>query len=242
MKKFLLSLFCAFVMFSQSHAATVNNDNDEDCYPPIDVTFPQYIVDYGSLIQTDSKQHTTYPNISTNIPVLIMGYDRGWFAKGSSNGVDSISLGVAKDPSAHFSSVIFNLSPPEAMVQYDESEKSYCRVAVPRENIETAGQQSIPVDGQYWIYVTKPSAMTKPSAKYPIMQSYVDIFLSGCLEIQKKYSLDNFATGCIDTTRGWSEHWVNDRKPSFATQPEATKIDKLLASRLSGIVKKVRVN
>jgi hypothetical protein len=68
--------------------------------------------------------------------------------------------------------------------------------------------------GQFWIYVTPASMLAAPSRNYPILQSYVDIFLSGCLAVQKQYGLKNFATHCIDTTHNWSSHWINDQEDS----------------------------
>ena len=74
-----------------------------------------------------------------------------------------------------------------------------------------------------------------PNKEYPIVQSYVDIFISGCLEIEDKYELPHFADKCVETTKGWSTSWVNDRlyprRPIFNV-PKAFRIDKVLANNV----------
>ena len=63
------------------------------------------------------------------------------------------------------------------------------------------------------------------------MQSYVDIFLNGCFQIQEEFKLESFAKDCVETTKEWSEHWVNDRihpRRPFAIA-NAMKIDQLLS-------------
>jgi len=59
----------------------------------------------------------------------------------------------------------------------------------------------------------------------------VDIFLGGCLELEEKFELKEFAKQCVATSHGWSKHWVNDRiypRRPFIHEPRAWKIDNLL--------------
>ena len=71
----------------------------------------------------------------------------------------------------------------------------------------------------------------KPSKSHPIVQSYVDIFMNGCFQIQKKYRLIEFANQCVENTKEWSKFWVNDRvnprRPFHI--PNFYKIDILLS-------------
>jgi hypothetical protein len=84
---------------------------------------------------------------------------------------------------------------------------------------------SVP-SGQIWIYVNKPASLAPPDAEHPITQSYVDIFITGCLELQPRVSdpgLD-LVEQCVRTTSGWSKHWVNDRlqpRRPYIHQPRA---------------------
>jgi hypothetical protein len=74
---------------------------------------------------------------------------------------------------------------------------------------------------QIWVYL--PQTHRRPSLRYPIAQTYVDIMLRGCLSISKE-----FAQEFLQTTKGWHlkddqhnndsdadehivVHWVNDR-------------------------------
>jgi hypothetical protein len=65
-----------------------------------------------------------------------------------------------------------------------------------------------------WVYV--PKSNVPPDTSHPILQSYVDIIVRGCLYI----SGEEFARSFISTTTGWTQssnriqspsHWVNDR-------------------------------
>jgi hypothetical protein len=98
--------------------------------------------------------------------------------------------------------------------------------------------------GQVWIYVNKPKAVAAPNATYPIVQSYVDIFLSGCLEQEQRFELKDFAQRCIATTHDWSEYWVNDRifpRRPFVYQPKAPQIDSLLSKYLPQYFSRIRI-
>jgi hypothetical protein len=214
----------------------------EACYPAIDNSLPQYIVGYGSLMQTKSKS-TTHPNTGENMPVMIKGYKRGWFAKGSPIGPSTTFLGVLKDEKTELNGIIFELSTKEGMQEYDKRESFYCRVLITPEKIKMLNEKSIP-NGQLWIYVIQPQATAKPSKKYPIVQSYVDVFMSGCLEVQEKYNIKTFASDCIDTTHDWSAHWINDRpvpRRPWVHEPKATKIDELLSSKLNKIFTQIKI-
>ena len=66
------------------------------------------------------------------------------------------------------------------------------------------------------------------------MQSYVDICLNGCLEIEATYPLAKeaeFAETFLKTSTNWSKYWVNDRiypRRAFIYIPNASKIDALI--------------
>ena len=74
-----------------------------------------------------------------------------------------------------------------------------------------------------------------PTPDYPIVQSYVDIMIKGCMELEENYKLTGFAEECISTTSHWSPHWVNDRpmpRRPFIFEKKAVRIDKLLRKNL----------
>ena len=83
----------------------------------------------------------------------------------------------------------------------------------------------------FWVYAANVERLQKPTATHPIVQSYVDIFLNGCFQIQEEFKLESFAKDCVETTKEWSEHWVNDRihpRRPFAIA-NAMKIDQMLS-------------
>jgi hypothetical protein len=202
----------------------------------------QYLLGYGSLIQTESK-NSTYPHTGPNLPVVVTGYQRGWFQSGLPIGYSATFLGVKPDPKSSFNGVMFLVPSDEAMANYDARESHYCRVTVPAANITLLNGQPLP-KAQFWIYMTQDSQIAPPSAKYPIVQSYVDIFLGGCFEIQQQYNLPNYASQCIDTTVDWGLPWMNDRvfpRRAFAEQPMARKIDQLLYQKMPAIFNAIEI-
>lgn len=88
--------------------------------------------------------------------------------------------------------------------------------------------------------------MAAASAGYPIVQSYVDIFITGCLQMQARVTEPafDFVEQCVLTTEGWSKHWVNDRiypRRPFHYQPNAFKIDGYLNRLLPEFVQEMRI-
>ena len=78
------------------------------------------------------------------------------------------------------------------------------------------------------------------------MQSYVDIFLSGCIELQERVSDPDvdFVDQCVLTTDGWSKHWVNDRiypRRPYQHQRNAFQIDRVLRKHMPELVEAIRM-
>ena len=93
------------------------------------------------------------------------------------------------------------------------------------------GSNSAP-DGDIWYYANTEKRYA--SAEFPIVQSYVDICLNGCLEIEATYPLARqarFAETFLKTCSDWSKYWVNDRiypRRAFIYVPNASPIDGLI--------------
>ena len=193
-------------------------------------------------MQTKSKEETDRSS-GKNKPIRVDHYQRGWFAKGASVGFSTTYLAVRKNPRTYFNGTIFRLASADAIKKYDKREKYYCRVAVPSAYIHILNYQPLP-KGEFWIYEIKPEFIAKASERYPMVESYVDIFLAGCLEIQEKFHLKDFAAECIDCTTDWSTHWVNDRiypRRPFVFEPNASKIDQLLVDKIPEIFNHIRL-
>jgi len=234
-----IAIICLLQLANLTEQKSLPASTSTQCHPSPNANSAQYIVGYGSLMQTASKSRT-YPNTGESVPVTINGFSRRWNAQGESIGFSTTFLGIEADSSASFNGIIFQL-PTNGDVQatltsYDDRETWYCREKVPFNKVKFFdSSKTTDANGEYWIYVNKPEFTAKPNKVYPIVQSYVDIFVSGCLEIEEKYSLAGFTAACIDSTDGWNKHWVNDRiypRRPFLYEPKASKIDKVLAERV----------
>ena len=120
------------------------------------------------------------------------------------------------------------------MSAFDSREKGYVRVEVPRALIEAVSWQAVPAQGTVWVYVPKAAGkrpgegLPPPDAKFPMVQSYIDIVIEGGLEYGPE-----FAREIIETTRDWSPYWLNDR--TLARRPwvfdrQYAKVDALLST------------
>ena len=235
-KKQLLFLMAISSLFFIAHAW------GDSCHPAMNKHERQYLIGYGSLIETESKNRT-YSHTGKNIPVRLEGFQRGFFAKGTPTGFSTTYLGVLDEEAAKMNGVFFELLATHSMAAFDKREAYYCREAVNRNKIHSLINTPLP-QGQYWIYVSTKDSIVKPSEKYPLVQSYVDIFLNGCLEIQDQYKLPTYASDCITTTTDWSVDWVNDRiypRRPFIYEKNAGKIDKLLLEKLPNYFNQIKI-
>jgi hypothetical protein len=213
-----------------------------DCHPAVDPSSPQYIVGYGSLMQSSSKRMTE-PDAGSNLPILVTGFQRAW----NTHGVyPTTYLGVRPSKSARMAAALYRDFFDDGKLGADAREIDYCRVAVAPASIEMLDSSTVPTPSQIWIYVNKPESLAPPDAENPIVQSYVDIFITGCLELQARVAdpdLD-FVAQCVRTTDGWSQHWVNDRllpRRPYIHQPRAWEIDQHLKQLLPEFVGAIRI-
>ena len=218
------------------------NTSSAACNKKPDPSLTQFIVGYGSLMQKASRLRTA-PNAETAYAVELKGYRRGWFTKGSSTGFSTTYLGAVTDPSAHINAVIFAVS-PEELSALDRRESGYCRSAIEPGQLIVQGKAEKLPGAQFWIYSNNASSIALPTQEMPLVQSYIDIFLSGCMELEEQYTLKDFARECINTTTDWSDHWVNDRiypRRPFIYQPRASQIDQLLRETLPALFRKITI-
>ncbi|RFC35399.1 MAG: hypothetical protein DID90_2727554451 [Candidatus Nitrotoga sp. LAW] len=230
------------VIITDEELTKLAANHSGNCNAAPDPTKTQYIIGYGSLMQDESRKRTT-PNANIAYPVKVHGYQRGWFTKGSGVGFSTTFLGVVQSKERMLNAAIYIIDVTE-ITTMDKREFSYCRLAVEPENYSLL-KQDIPLSpGQTWIYVNKPDTIATANRRYPIVQSYVDIFLSGCLELEQRFELKDFAKQCLFTTSNWSTQWVNDRiypRRPFIYQPKAGRIDQLLKEHLPQYFQHIRI-
>lgn len=212
------------------------------CHPAVNPGLPQYIIGYGSLMEETSRLRTT-PDAGPAAPVEVRGFRRSWISRGTSVGFSTTFLGVTPVNRAKINGVVYGVSGAGEVADTDKRESGYCRERVPPDRITMLDGNVVP-GGEIWIYVNSRGNDHGPTTSYPIVQSYVDIFLSGCLQMQDQFNLPGFARECILTTHGWSSHWVNDRifpRRPFIYQPNAGRIDRLLQREIPRFFHAIRI-
>lgn len=233
--------FCAAALAMPGVASA-----EDKCHPVVDESRPQFIVGYGSLMEEASKRRSA-PNSGFNHPVHVTGFQRAWNTRGNDIGFSTTYLGVdtprptelerrvadsSQEP--EMVAAIYQNLDPKGMATVDDREKFYCRYPVALEQVRLLDGWQLPEGAQIWIYALRPEDEGHaPSERWPIVQSYVDIFLTGCLNLAERVIDPDvaFADACITTTKGWSGYWVNDRiypRRAFIYQPNASKIDEKL--------------
>jgi hypothetical protein len=217
--------------------------SDGGCGEPVDTERPQYIIGYGSLMQAESRVRTS-PAAGPAHAVEVEGYRRGWFSRAPAAGPGSTFLGVQSEPKRHLNAVIYQVAPAEVDAT-DKRESLYCRVSVAASDVRPLERGWAPErDAQLWLYQSLPGTIAAADSRNPIVQSYVDVFVSGCLEQEQRAGLKGFSQECLATTDGWSEHWVNDRiypRRPFVHQPRALQIDSLLSKQLPHYFSRIRI-
>ncbi len=194
-----------------------------------------FIFGYGSLIEDASRQRTT-PSARDAWPVLVKGVRRGWWARGSSSGLTTTYLGAIDDPEAYCNGVIYAVSPPELDATDQRESAGYRRCRIERESIAMLDGRETPPEGNYWAYISNIPVQELdqhlPTHQFPMVQSYVDICINGCLEVEGRYpTAAGFTNHFIETTDAWSRFWVNDRiypRRPFIYRPTASQIDQAL--------------
>lgn len=208
-----------------------------------------YIFGYGSLIEKKSRTGTT-PDAVNAYPVQINGFVRGWWARTGVAGFSTTFLGcIAVDETnkskfscTHVNGVVYEVSEAD-LQKTDAREKGYTRTGIKRDAI-TDYCGILPPDAAVWVYLNdfeNKADLDKclPDQRFPIVQSYVDICMNGCLEIEAQFPVakeNGFLVDFIKSTQCWSAHWANDRiypRRPFIYCPNAFTIDELLKTNLT---------
>ncbi len=208
--------------------------------PEVNPHLPQFIIGYGSLMQEHSKRQSAQ-QVGPNYPVMVKHFERAWCVWGKRRGLNTTYLGVRPNKARQFNAVYYQVAAKD-LPTYDKRERHYQRVNVGLQDLQALTKKPLP-DGQYWLYVVR-KARQPPHQNYPILQSYVDIFLAGCLELQARFHLPHFARQCITSTNNWHNSWVNDRackaEPRMASLYTQRRVDKLLQTYLPVLFKHIK--
>ena len=205
-----------------------------------------YIFGYGSLIEQASRMRTT-PRAIYVLPARVRGYARGWWARTNSIGFSTTYVGAIPEESSSINGVVYAVSEQE-LKDTNDREEGYTPTDITG-IVQILSGDYKPKD-TVWMYVNdfKHGQREKslPSPQFPIVQSYVDICLSGCLQIEQAFPDDaqDFARSFIQSTQEWSKYWENDRpapRRPFAAVPLASRIDGLLQKYLSNLFAEIQL-
>ncbi|SHO58931.1 hypothetical protein VQ7734_04706 [Vibrio quintilis] len=179
-----------------------------------------YIFGYGSLMNSSSRRLTGQTGHA--VPAVVSGLVRHW---GKVNDNYIASPLVSEPGDGLVNGVLLEITIDE-LKEFDRREAGYQRVRLQPEQFETP--LDITAENDIWVYI-KPQPQP-PCENIPVLQTYIDTVLSGCLEIS-----EDFARFFIRHTQGWQAPVDNDRQQprykNYAGIPShhVELIDQLLA-------------
>jgi hypothetical protein len=240
-----------FLGFSPSEPPPLNEQVCDWSGRKLDQAVVQdYVFGFGSLINTASRMSSD-PDAVAAVPVRVaasVGYARAWnfqhpIAKITALGLEKTEAGAGRT----INGVVCPVLSASGMEALDAREIGYTRVAIASEQLEPLSWQTLPDGARVWMYVPLGPllssevgeaddddaaragvGLTGPSFQRPILQSYVDVCILGCLE----YS-EEFAKEFLTSTSQWEGPWINDRqipRRPWVHQPRYKEIDMLLAA------------
>ena len=218
-KKFFILLFW---LYSTSNAA-------DTCHPEIGDN--DYVIGYGSLMSQSSAERTV-GKIKERHPVNVTGFKRSFGLLINFYNLKTAFLSVKNSRDHTMNGVMMQLTKND-ILNLDKREKGYCRLNIDKKNIELLDQFNFSnQDVNVWMYVINDQKPERGDDNYYIAQSYIDVFLSGCLEVNDEFSLSGFADNCVKLTSDWDSKVIsNDRifpRRPMIEQPKALIIDELL--------------
>ncbi|CAM3718219.1 hypothetical protein VA7868_02420 [Vibrio aerogenes CECT 7868] len=179
-----------------------------------------YIFGYGSLMNSSSRRLTGQTGQA--IPAVVSGLIRHWGKVDDSY----FASPLVSEPGAGLVNGVLLEIMDEALEEFDKREAGYQRIPLLAEQFEAP--LDLTTEDDIWVYIK--SQPLPPCENVPVLQTYIDTVLSGCLEIS-----EDFARFFIRHTRGWQSPVDNDRQQprykNYAGIPEhhIELIDELLA-------------
>jgi len=169
-----------------------------------------FIFGYGSLISRDSRAMTAPETLkSTEIAVQISGIEPV-FAKKSRIGMTA--MGIRRQEGASAVGIIIPVA-EKHLPKFDRREQGYSRIQINLDDVDLVPfldydeSHKIFVDAKnnndhesvrIWAYL--PQRIDPPTSDHPIVQSYVDTILRGCIDVGG----ERFAREFIQSTKGWN--------------------------------------
>ena len=166
-----------------------------------------YIFSYGGIINSNSRNYTKETLYSKAIPVILKksaGYERNWVTLENSKHGKFSFLGINKTKNNNnINGVLFKINKND-LIKFDKREfPDYYRRKINRKFFKHYFNKDLPNNIIIYTYIIKKKYLN--DNKCPILQTYLDIVLQGCLEYNNK-----FAKMFLDTTNNWKPIY-NDR-------------------------------
>lgn len=214
-----------------------------------------WLFGFGSIINTAT--HAPWLKAANNedqevepLPGIVVtlksnfGYQRCWNFR-STTGFTALGLisiqnhrTTGDDTDLGINGVVFRIE-RKMIPKFDVREVGYDRIRIPVEYLKVEEYPDRPEsnmrrsnlkltsEDRIWIYVPQPSQCSLADENFPLLQSYVDTVLQGCLEWGGEKMVEDF----ILSTGGWSTFFLNDtpssRRP-WLFRKEYNTIDGLL--------------
>ncbi|MGO9271377.1 MAG: gamma-glutamylcyclotransferase family protein [Terriglobia bacterium] len=190
----------------------------------------------------------TTPAAMYVLPARAPGFARGWWARTGAIGFTTTFVGAIPEKSSSVNGVVYAVSDKE-LDRTNEREAGYTPTDI-TSGVQILVPGAARPSGKVWLYVNKfkneqELKNSLPTVEFPIVQSYVDICLTGCLQIEQGFpDAGDFAREFIESTREWSKYWENDRayprRAPFAV-PLAKDIDELLQKHLPKLFAEIQL-
>lgn len=166
----------------------------------------QFIFGYGSLICADSRSRTGISGQAH--PIEVTGISRRWSLHSPEWPATALSAHIHE--AAQCNGVYFPVD-DQNLALFDQREMGYDRVRVDWNQVKAVSNAALPHSSTLWAYVGKQTG--EPLPEKPIMQSYLDVILNGCLDYGPQ-----FAASFTLQTEQW-KHLVNDREHPMYPRP-----------------------
>lgn len=194
-----------------------------------------YLFAYGVLINRAARIETV-PATEDAYPVVVRGIRRGWYFQYPPELGPTLSptyVGAEDESGSDCNGVIFALpAHPSELAALSWREQSYELTKIDPTRIRIVEGDVSLSDAEVWFYACTERRL--PNEIHPIVQSYVDECVVGCLEIEDEFPAAkqmSFARQFVESTDGWQAPWVNDRVSPWRSSrnvPRAWEIDELL--------------
>lgn len=186
------------------------------------------IFGYGSLICADSRRRTGVGGPAQ--AVEIEGIERRWSVPVPD--YNGTAVGAHLNANSRCNGVIFIVD-DDNLARFDERERGYDRHRFDWSQVQSLDDQPLPTHLPIWAYVGDSSATPQPES--PILQSYLDVILNGCLSYG-----DAFTRRFLHSTSPW-QHLHDDRAAplyprAMADAQLAAQVDALLTEELPDLL------